>query len=122
MIGKVKLTIVVFVGGASEMETLNNASPFTTQFVVHRLCTPLQEESDRLAANTAKTRYFLELMQHPTTDLGATCGGDARLEFPTNTLTQSLVRDAGKTQNCPNINGEVRCQRRPCRSSSTVTC
>jgi len=56
MIGKVKLTIVVFVGGASEMETLNNASPFTTQFVVHRLCTPLQEESDRLAANTAKTR------------------------------------------------------------------
>jgi hypothetical protein len=63
--GKVKLTTVVFVGGVSEMETLSKALPPGLQFVVHRLCTPLQEESDRLAANTAKTRYFLELMRTP---------------------------------------------------------
>jgi hypothetical protein len=56
MIGKVKLTTVVFAGGVSEMETLSKASPPGLQFVVQRLWTPLQEESDRLAANTAKTR------------------------------------------------------------------
>jgi len=56
VIGKVKLRMVVFAGGVSEMEMLSKASPFGTQFVTHRLCTPLQEESDRLAANIAKTR------------------------------------------------------------------
>lgn len=63
-IGKVKLTTVVFVGGASEMDTLNKALPFPPQFVVHRLCVPLQDESDRIAANSAKIRYFLEFMQN----------------------------------------------------------
>jgi hypothetical protein len=38
------------------------------------------------------------------TDLGATCGGDARLEFPHNTLTQSPVCEVRKTKNCPNLN------------------
>jgi len=56
VIGKVKLRMVVFAGGVSEMEMLSKASPLGTQFVTQRLCTPLQEESDRLAANTAKTR------------------------------------------------------------------
>jgi hypothetical protein len=56
VIGKVKLRMVVFAGGVSEMETLSKASPPGLQFVVQRLWTPLQEESDRLAANTAKTR------------------------------------------------------------------
>ena len=56
VMGKVKLRMVVFVGGVSEIETLSIALPFTTQFVTHRLCTPLQEESDRIADNTAKTR------------------------------------------------------------------
>ena len=64
MIGRVKLTTVVLVGGASEMDTLTKALPFPPQFVTHRLCVPLQEERDRIAASTAKTRLFLELMQN----------------------------------------------------------
>jgi hypothetical protein len=56
VMGKVKLRMVVFAGGVSEIETLSIALPLGLQFVVQRLCTPLQEESDRLAANTAKTR------------------------------------------------------------------
>jgi hypothetical protein len=56
---------VVFVGGVSEMETLSEALPFPPQFVTQRLCRPLQEESKRAAANSAKTRYFLEFMQTP---------------------------------------------------------
>src|SRR5216683_2232091 len=67
--GKVKLRMVVFAGGVSEMETLSKASPFP-QFVMHRLCVPLQEESERTAANTAKTRYFLEFMQTPHDGFG----------------------------------------------------
>jgi hypothetical protein len=70
MMGNVKLATVVFAGGVSEMETLSKALPFPPQFVTHRLCVPLQEESDRIAASTAKTRYLLELMQTPHEGLG----------------------------------------------------
>ena len=69
-IGKMKLTTVVLAGGVSEMETLSIALPFPPQFVTHRLCTPLQEESDRIAANTAKTTYFLEFIQIPHDGFG----------------------------------------------------
>jgi hypothetical protein len=65
MMGKVKLATVVFAGGVSEMETLSKALPFPPQFVTHRLCVPLQEDSDGIAASTAKTRYLLELIQTP---------------------------------------------------------
>jgi hypothetical protein len=56
IIGRVKLTTVVFVGGVSEMDTLSEALPPPPQFVTHRLPTPLQEESNKLAAHTANTR------------------------------------------------------------------
>jgi hypothetical protein len=69
-IGRVKLTTVVLVGGVSEMETLSMALPLPPQLVVHLFFVPLQDESDRIAANTAKTRYFLELMQTPHERLG----------------------------------------------------
>ena len=36
VIGRVKLTTVVFVGGVSEMEILREALPFPPQFVTHR--------------------------------------------------------------------------------------
>jgi hypothetical protein len=68
--GKVKLRTVVFVGGVSEMETLSKALPLTVQFVTQRSFTPLQEEIERTAANTAKTRYFLEFMQTPHDGFG----------------------------------------------------
>jgi hypothetical protein len=69
-IGKVKLTTVVFVGGASEMDTLTKALPFPPQFMTHRLCEPLQEESERITAKIAKTRHFLEFMQTPHDGFG----------------------------------------------------
>ena len=65
VMGAVKLRMVVFAGGVSEIEMLRAASPFPTQFVTHRLCTPLHEESDRTAATTANARYFLGFMQTP---------------------------------------------------------
>ncbi len=37
-------------------------------------------------------------------DSGAACGGFARLDFPTNTVSQSYLCDLGKRENCPNIN------------------
>ena len=63
VMGKVKLRMVVFAGGVSEMEMLRAALPVGTQFVTQRSFTPLQEDSDRTAAITAKTRYFLGFMQ-----------------------------------------------------------
>ena len=38
------------------------------------------------------------------TDFTAGDDGKGQLEFPNNTLTQSTVRDAWKTKNCPIIN------------------
>ena len=70
-IGRVKLTTVVFVGGVSEMETLSEAlPPPPPQLEVHGFFTPLQEESDRIAANAAKATYFLEFMQTPHDGFG----------------------------------------------------
>ena len=63
VMGRVKLRMVVLAGGVSEMETLSIAFP-GPQFVTHRLCVPLQEDSARAAANTAKSRYFLGFMQN----------------------------------------------------------
>jgi hypothetical protein len=69
VIGRVKLTTVVFLGGVSEMETLSIALP-PPQLVVHLFFVPLQEERDRIAENTIKTRYFLEFIQTPHDGFG----------------------------------------------------
>src|SRR6267154_4513790 len=44
------------VNGSAASVRFNEPSLLPPQFVVHTFFTPLQDESDRLAANTAKTR------------------------------------------------------------------
>jgi len=60
--GNRKLSTVTPVGGVSDSVRLS-VPLFPPQFVTHRLCVPLQEDSARAAANTARSRYFLGFMQ-----------------------------------------------------------
>jgi hypothetical protein len=64
VMGRVKLRMVVFAGGVSEMEMLSEALPLPPPPVLP-FFTPLQAEIDRTPASTPKTRYFLEFMQTP---------------------------------------------------------
>jgi len=43
------------VNGSAASVRVSEPSPLPQQFVVHTFFTPLQDESDRIAANTAKT-------------------------------------------------------------------
>jgi hypothetical protein len=54
----------------------------------------------------------LNSFKHPVTDFTATIGGKGQLEFPNNTLTQSIAWDVQKSKECPNINVRVPGQRR----------
>jgi hypothetical protein len=63
MIGRVKLTADVFAGGVSEIVMLNDESALPPpQFVVHALCSPLQELCDNanVPATASNRRDFLE--------------------------------------------------------------
>lgn len=67
--GKRKLRTVTPVGGVSESVRFS-VPLLPPQFVTHRLCVPLQEESDRIAAKIAKTTYLLDFIQTPHVGLG----------------------------------------------------
>jgi hypothetical protein len=66
MIGSEKLTILVLVGGVSEIVKLSLELPPPPQFVVHLFFNPLQELKVTIAAMTTKRRDFFEFIQHPT--------------------------------------------------------
>lgn len=69
----------------------------TVQLVVQTFFTPLQDESERTAASTARTRHFLGFMQTPHDGFDRQPWRKRQLEFPNNTLLYSLPRNAQKT-------------------------
>jgi hypothetical protein len=60
--------MAVFAEGVSEMETLTDALPFCTQFVVQAVFGPLQDEKTKAEARSARGRALLRFMEHPTTE------------------------------------------------------
>jgi hypothetical protein len=96
MIGNVKLTMDVFVGGVSEMVMLSDVSP-PPQLVVHALCSPLHELNAKanVAATTSNRRDFLGLISRTplgtiyratTTGLGRPHQTDRTAGIPQNTV------------------------------------
>lgn len=65
MIGKVKLTTEVLVGGVSEIVRLREELPVTVQLVVQAVFNPLQELKTKMAAKAINRRDFFEFMLTP---------------------------------------------------------
>lgn len=90
IIGKLKLTTLVFVGGVSEIVMLKFALP-PPQFVVHELFKPLHELTAKTAASAANKSIFFEFIAHPTPGFGRshTLGTPG---IPNQTVSPSTIR------------------------------
>ena len=66
--GRLKLTKDAFAGGASSSVTLTLALPPPPQLTVQTKCVPgpLQEEKEKVASTSKKSRALLRFMWHPT--------------------------------------------------------
>jgi hypothetical protein len=85
--GKVKLRMVVFAGGVSEMVRLSKELPLTVQFVMQVVFSPLQEFSVRKAARAANRRDFFEFIDTPHDRIRQTAlDGPDGWESPRDTL------------------------------------